>query len=66
MHPLERQVNDLKEQLALKARDLEKMSGLVDEIKEGLEEIKDMLHPSRQKHAEALTRRIDETVLKRH
>lgn len=62
MHPLEVQVNDLKSQVKAKEATLNRIQGSLKKMKEDLESVKIMLHPSRQKHAEAILKQIDSAL----
>jgi lipoate-protein ligase A len=62
MHPLELQVNDLKAIVQEKEKRLKKFEKAYRSIVEQLEELKAMLHPSRQKKAEALRRTLEATL----
>jgi hypothetical protein len=70
MHPLEVQLNDVKAQLALKVKQLELIAEHIARMKEELEDLKLMLHPSRQKYAARLIKSCEEIqgagVHKRH
>lgn len=62
MHPLELQVKDLKAIVEKKELRLQRFETVYRSIKEQLEEIKDMLHPSRQKHIEAVSKEIENAL----
>jgi len=58
MHPLELQVNDLKEQISVKERHVTHLTDRVKKAIESLDDIKKMLHPSRQPEVERLKREL--------
>jgi hypothetical protein len=62
MHPLERQVNDLKSIVEEKEKRIKKFERAYRSIASQLEELKAMLHPSRQKKAEALKQTLEATL----
>lgn len=62
MHPLERQVQDLKETLEKKDQRLKKIEAQLTSMPSQLEVIKAMLHPSRQKHIDVLVKQVDASL----
>lgn len=62
MHPLELQVTDLKNQLATKDAKLKAFETTFRIISKDLEEIKEMLHPSRQKRVDLLKQKVDASL----
>ncbi len=59
MHPLELQVKDLKQILETKDQKLKRLEASHRAVSERLDEIKEMLHPSRQKHIDSLKREVE-------
>lgn len=60
MHPLERQVNDLKEQLAGRDRALSDIRVITKNLGAGIDKVREMLHPTRQKYADGLKKMVEE------
>lgn len=58
MHPLELQIKDLKETIEKKDKRLKELQEAFRSIGDQLDEIKEMLHPSRQNRVDKLRSKL--------
>jgi DNA repair ATPase RecN len=62
LHPLELQLKDLKEQIDSKDRKLKHLEHILKSLSSQLEDVKSMLHPSRQKYVETMVANLNNSL----
>ena len=59
MQPWERQLNDYKEQLKARDTEVRNLKATLKETLDAIREIREFLHHSRTKHADAVIQRLE-------